>query len=1023
MKRWLYWIALLWIACAGNTYAQSVVQLINTEQSIRLSNSFKVLHETDQPLSIVDVIKQQNNFDWPTGNNQNYGMTRKGLWFHMQISNVSNVSQWVMDVAYAQNDIVDFYVVRNNMVIDQARQGKLATHHPYRLPTLELTLDDATPVDIYIRVQSDSVSRVVPIDVQSKSHHTQLLMLDSLLWGLFYGALLVLGIYTLVLYFERKEKSSLAYVGYVLSVVLWQFVWGGHIQMLFNSAVSRWLNDHTDLLFMLVGLNAAVFTLSFLNAKQTAPRSYQVIRIVIGCLILLALISMLGILEQATQNMLVYAVSIMGITTYLIAGFESYAGHNATARYFIFAWSILLTCALVGMLGLVGILPSNPFTTYCFQVGVCIEAALFSIAILDKSRQDMENEIASYTREMRQNLELIEEKNAHLDIARKDAIRASEVKSQFLANVSHEIRTPLNAILGFSKELQSSGTEADRLEHAKIVNSAATNLLLIINDVLDFSKIEAGKLQVSNEPFSPLQLLDELTTLMAKTAQDKGLEFIFESDELPGKLVGDASRIRQVLTNLLGNAIKFTKQGHVRLQVGCRQEHNSMWLTFQVEDTGIGISANQRKVLFKAFSQVDDALNREFQGTGLGLVISQQLTQLMNGRIEVESETGRGSLFTATIRTQTLKEQENSQSLNLVANKTLKFYEPYPSTHRAQQKLFAQLDAIIVPLEAQQEVDYLFWSASKIPQADDIERIRSISAKRKVLVHPMTFRPSQHPELGELFEQCLEKPLSRSKFHKLFEVSPQKPTTELQSLLKQLPEIRILAVDDMEFNLRLLSTWLKNSPVQLHTSLSGQDAVSRCEKEEFDLILMDLQMPNMDGVKATRLIRQSELNQGTPIIVVTAHVFKEEQEKLMESGMDDYLAKPIELGALVNLIHRWCQVPEQQNKSVDWQLAVQQSHDNEQLACQMLQDFLQALPEHQQKINQAAITKNYPAYQQEVHALHGLCCYTGVPKLQALCHDLEVALKENDVQLADCLLDDFNQECAQVLDTGSQFVD
>lgn len=1005
--------------------AQTTVQLINTHEALRVTSNFKVLHEQDGPLDINQIIQRKDQFEWPLGNNQNFGFTQKGLWFHLHLSNVTNVANWVVDIAYAQNDIVDFYLVDGKgVVIKQLQQGKLARDHQYRLPTMELNLPDATPVDLFIRVQSSTVSRIVPIDIQTQQHHTQMIMLDSLFWGLFYGALLILVIHSVVMYVERRESSSLAYVTYILSIMLWQFVWGGHIQMLFSSSISRWLNMHTDILFLWVGLSAAMFTLTFLNAKRTAVRSYRFVRLICLALLALAVLSLLNVFEQSTHNILVYVVSIVAITSYLVAGFESYTYPYLPARYFIFAWSILLTSAFVGLLGLLGILPSNQITTYCFQVGVCCEAALFSMAIMEKSRYEMENEIASYTREMRHNLELIEEKNAHLDIARKDAIRASQVKSQFLANMSHEIRTPLNAILGFSKELQSSVSDADRQDHARIVNTAATNLLSIINDVLDFSKIEAGKLQVNSEPFSPEQLLNELIGLMAKTAQDKRLEFIFQSDKLPNKLMGDASRIRQVLTNLLGNAIKFTPKGHVKLNVICQAENGTMWLIFKVQDTGIGISANQRKVLFKAFSQVHDTLNKEYQGTGLGLVISQQLTQLMHGHIQVESEIGRGSEFTATIRTQILNEQGRDNERSQWKNKRIAVVEPYQPTRQAIVDLFTQLGAVIVEPTEQAETDFLFWGTNSILTEQQISQAKQIGAANKVLLYPSRLKPAPNHYLREVFMHCLEKPLMVSKLDKLFDPEPQQDTTQFQSLLSHLPNIKLLAVDDMEFNLRLLSTWLKSSPVQLSTSLSGQDAVSRCEKEEFDLILMDLQMPNMDGLQAARLIRQTGLNNGTPIVAVTAHVFKEEQEKLLSSGMDDYLPKPIGLDSLLELIQRWCQLPEQPNvQSVDWELALQQSHSNQQLATQMLQDFLHQLPELQQHINTPAEKQDYPAFQQAVHKLHGLCCYTGVPKLQALCMKMEVALKEDNHALAQQHLVEFNLECNSVLEQGKQLID
>ena len=234
----------------------------------------------------------------------------------------------------------------------------------------------------------------------------------------------------------------------------------------------------------------------------------------------------------------------------------------------------------------------------------------------------------------------MEEQNVRLDIARKNAIEASNVKSQFLANMSHEIRTPLNAILGFSRELHSDSLPPEKQEQISIIHAAADNLLSIVNDVLDFSKIEAGKLEINNHPFSPNEMLEDMVSVMAKSAHLKKLEFVYDLEPLPEKLIGDSYRIKQVLNNLLGNALKFTDHGFVSLTAsGKEQEHGMYEMVLQIEDSGIGISRDDQRKLFAAFSQVDDAMNRSYQGTGLGLVICQELVKLMRGELTLQSYT------------------------------------------------------------------------------------------------------------------------------------------------------------------------------------------------------------------------------------------------------------------------------------------------------------------------------------------------------------------------------------------------
>ncbi|MDN4502774.1 7TM diverse intracellular signaling domain-containing protein [Alteromonadaceae bacterium BrNp21-10] len=1021
MKRYWRLLFCLLLMMAPQAFGQSAVQLTNTDETIRLTRYIKVLHEPAGRLDIEDVIARKKDFEWPIGSNPNYGFSKSGLWLTVSVSNVTSVRNWAMDIASAQNDSIDFYLVHGNTVLKHVRAGKIDNTQVFRFPTLEVELLDATPVDFYIRVQTSDVTRIVPVDIQSHAQHSQNIMLDTVFWGMFYGGLLMLAIYNLVFYVKTKVTSTLAYIFYLAAVMLWQFVWGGHLQLLFSGEFINWLSVHTGLLFLLVGSCAAIFTITFLNAQVTAPRSLIVIQVILFCFALLSILIFADVFEPKFVSSLVYGLSSIAISSYLIAGFESYAHPYSPARYFIFAWSIVLTSALVGMLSLLGIFPTNVFTAYCFHVGVMCEAALFSIAIMDKSRHEMESEIASYTREMRHNLELIEEQNVHLDIARKDAVKASKVKSQFLANMSHEIRTPLNAILGFSKELQSSHIDSAKQEQAQIINVAANNLLGIINDILDLSKIEAGKLEVHNEPFSANQLLDELIGLMSKTAQDKNLIFIYEPCRLPDKLIGDAARIRQVLTNLLGNAIKFTSSGHVKLIVTCKKDRSSMWLYFTVEDTGIGISSNKQKALFSAFSQVDDALNRQFQGTGLGLVISQQLTQMMHGEVTLESDIGKGSRFTASIRTQILTDKQTAHEQIRWRNKRIKMIEPYQPAMAAAKKLFKQLDAIVVEDDFAAPIDFLFVSCERTPSQELIAEVKDTDAHNKYLLHPSRLKTDTIEDYHDIFDGNIEKPLLASKLERLFTHSQLSPDDKVHKLLSTMPPIKILAVDDMELNLRLISTWLKPSPILLSSSLSGQDAFTRCEKEEFDLILMDVQMPNMDGLQASQLIRQTELNSGTPIVAVTAHAFKEEQERLLASGMDDYLPKPIDLTALIELIQRWCHIPEQpQPQTIDWQSALEQSNENPQLANDMLEAFIQQLPDLQQEINKHAAQSDIDGLKSSIHKLHGVCCYTGVPKLQEICHDIEVALKQSQTVLALDKIPAFNNECHSVIELGRQ---
>ena len=987
--------------------AQPTVQLFEEGQVTDLSKSFDYYFEPSGQLTISDVIKRRSDFMWYTEDNPNFGFNSEGLWLATKISNVSNTTDWVFSVNFSQLDKIDFYLVEGNNVILQSHQGKAQLEQHFRNPTIRANLPIATPLELYIRVESKSSSLIVPLRVQPEPSHSVDTQIDNLLWGLFYGGLIILAIYNLVLYIGVKEPSLLAYVGYICTVLLWQFVWGGHVQVVSEGSLHPWLVGHTELIFVLIGISSGLFTVYFLETRKHAPTAHPVVMTLLGIQGLVGFVSLTSVLPAIWENNLVYGVGIAAIFSYIYAGFEAFFNRFQPARYFIFAWSMLAAGAVIGMLSLMGLFPSNTFTTYCFQVGVFLESGLFSLALMEKSRSQLESEVQQATNDLRNNMELIEEQNARLDIARKDAIKASNVKSQFLANMSHEIRTPLNAILGFSRELTHSALPSDQQEQVRIINTAADNLLSIVNDVLDFSKIEAGKLQINNQPFSPNQLLEEMVTIMSKSAHSKKLEFVYDLKPLPEKLIGDVFRIKQILNNLLSNALKFTSSGHVQLAIkGRALPHGIHELEFVIEDTGIGINRQDRKKLFNAFSQVDDQLNRAYQGTGLGLVICRELVRLMRGDLQLKSTPGLGSTFTVTVRTNQLSQKYSLTPCAEWIGKRVVLFDPIPATRQASASMLKGLGMTVTSVESLDYLktintnpDYLLAvvPGSQIHKRDHfLSELVQVEAKKRVLWYSGPEPFNQYPSLTQHFHTQIRMPMTLSKLDGLLHHRAQRPKNPMQDKLNILPKARILAVDDMDMNLKLLHTWLDNSPVKLTSSMSGQDAVNRCQAQEFDLILMDVQMPVMDGLQASREIRKTPLNMGTPIIAVTAHAFKEEQERLLASGMDDYLPKPIEVGTLLDLIRRWCQDNTQSAMalpSFDWQLALKRSNHNEAASKELFRDFVKMLPPAIETIKQEWDSRNYSGLQSEIHRLHGACCYTGVPKLHGLAEELESALK------------------------------
>lgn len=1021
------------------SHGQTALQLVNPDEVVPLSAHFKLYYEQDTALSLTQVSALKEDFDWAIDKNPNYGFYPRGLWLYSRFSNLTDVENWVIKLNFGQLDKVDFYLLDHEHLIASSQGGKQRSNKPFRFPTLHSSLPYAQDLDLFIRIESQSYNLIAPVVVQSHRSFARSMFYDDIFWGLFYGGLLILAIYKLIMYFGVKEKSLLAYVCYICAVVLWQFVWGGHIELIFPQGVTPWVGQHTELIFVFIALSSGLFTLTFLETGKTARKSSYAVKICMLLMTLLGLSSLLDLLPHLWQSGLVYLAGIVTISSFIYTGFESYFSHFKPARYFILAWFTMAIGVLVSMFSLLGVLPSNQYTAVSLQISLFLQAGLLSLALMDKSRNQLEREIQQATNDLRNNMELIEEQNARLDIARKDAIKASHVKSQFLANMSHEIRTPLNAILGFSKELSGSALSADKQEQVRIINAAADNLLNIVNDVLDFSKIEAGKLQINNQPFSPNQLLEEMVSVMGKLAQLKKLELVFELSPLPEKLIGDVFRIRQVLNNLLSNAVKFTSSGHVTLSARGRQaEHGIFALELRVEDSGIGISRKDRKKLFSAFSQVDDALSRSYQGTGLGLVITQELVKLMGGSLNMHSTPGQGSSFSVMLPTNQLSHDFHLKASSDWQGQKVLIFDPYPVSRQASARMLGYLGATITSAESltflqlqQQHFDYVF---ANLPQAKLAERanilkaIINCHATKRILTYtgPEPI-PAYSSQKQHIYSQ-IPMPLTPNKLASLLRSPQHDKPNPLQLAMKNLPAVRVLAVDDMDMNLRLLKTWLKPSPLHLTLCHSGAEAVALCQQQEFELILMDVQMPGMDGLQATQLIRQTELNLGTPIIAVTAHAFKEEKERLLASGMDDYLPKPIDLADLLALIRNWCQQNEldetstqsSQHNSLDWQLALKRANQNQQACQELMSEFVLQLPQLAAEIQQHWQQADIQNLQAAVHKLHGVCCYTGVPKLQALCHDIETALKRQEQQLAIAKLPSLLAEAEQVVSAGNK---
>lgn len=651
---------------------------------------------------------------------------------------------------------------------------------------------------------------------------------------------------------------------------------------------------------------------------------------------------------------------------------------------------------------------------------------------LSEYHMDMQHSIDQATSDLRETLEQLEIQNVELDIAKKRAQEAARVKSEFLANMSHELRTPLNGVIGFTRQMLKTQLTNSQTDYLQTIEKSANNLLNIINDILDFSKLEAGKLALENIPFDFQESLEEVVSLQATSAHEKGLELTLKVDpKIPTGLVGDPLRIQQVLTNLVGNSIKFTERGNIDISVELRsQKDDVVELQFMVRDTGIGISERQQAQLFQAFSQADASISRRYGGTGLGLVITQKLVSQMGGEISLTSRLHQGSTFWFTLQLHATEMPVSELiDVQVLQQRHILLVEPNMQAASVIQQVLVQEGLNVtyrssLPEDTSQ-FDYVLLNLAPNMQHERstiekwVEKAMSLAPQVVVGIPSTELALSDHL-LQRYQVQCITKPLSRKKLLQLLAASgPASTQPRLELVQSEKLPLQVMAVDDNPANLKLITALLQERVSKVIACTNGLDAVKQAEQHKFDIILMDIQMPHMDGVTACRKIKQLTLNASTPVIAVTAHAMSGERDRLLNAGMDDYLTKPIEEHVLQQVLQNWS--PEHRSNGenlpvqsplapvtpspeseaahdtmiIDWQAALKQSANKVDLARDMLGMLIGYIPEVN-AIVEAALDDDIfdrDTLLHHVHKLHGSCSYCGVPRLKKVCATIEQALR------------------------------
>jgi two-component system sensor histidine kinase BarA len=652
---------------------------------------------------------------------------------------------------------------------------------------------------------------------------------------------------------------------------------------------------------------------------------------------------------------------------------------------------------------------------------------------MEAAQADMQSHIDHAIEDLRETLETIEIQNVELDLARKEALEASRVKSEFLANTSHEIRTPLNGILGFINLALKTELNEQQREYLETIRDSSQNLLTVINGILDFSKIESGKLTLDYAPVPIRNCIDEVLHILAPDAHEKHLELIsYIESSIPKNLLGDALRFKQVLSNLVSNAIKYSNAGNILIDISIMQrQETQITLKVCVSDEGIGLTREEQEQLFSPFIQADSSITREHEGTGLGLAICKGLVERMHGEIGVVSEPKLGSTFWFTARLGIDKRQPSISQLANLSEYRILLCGENPASIKQIDNLLHEWNGNTQSISSIHDCFPILRTARNTNNNFDLLILDIAPNERKI---PPVLLNNLAEQLNDEFNCTLiacctpaHQRLFRGHSERsqiLFINKPIAYDALLQTLGRQLdlhikdmreqdeedalqPNVSVLLVDDNPANLQLASELLRGLNTQVVQASNGKQAIEACHDTEFDVIFMDIQMPGMDGMEATRHIRALEQGKRrTPIIALTAHTITEQKSELLIAGMDDCISKPVSETQLAHIINRWASLSgkkevviqvEEKNKnpnlraplptedltgSVDIQLCLKLANNKPALSRDMLRMLLNGLENEKQQINAALANDAFNELEELVHKLYGSCCYCGVPRLK-----------------------------------------
>ena len=812
--------------------------------------------KTDKTLSISEVSDLPiNGFSAPLGRDFSDGYSKSHYWFRFTLDfEAASVENWLLEIPFSLLDCVVLFKPVAPGSYEVLELGDRKAFKERIIPTknflfpIENTHSKQTYF-MYVETQ-DSVQ--LPLNIWPELDYMSAYAQSIGMQMAFFGAMLVMIIYNIFIFFSTRDKNYIFYVAFISLMVLFQLgLQGFSHQWLWPN--SPWWSNISIPLFGVLSLTfGLLFVRNLLRTSETVPKFDLVLKVVSYCMLITVPVILFGNYDFAiTLSLIVTSIffnlALIAIILLVLKG-------DRTAKIVLAAWSIFLVSGLISMFGIQGWLPLEVAGTHILQIGSMLEVVLLSLALADRIKllRKEKSEMEVMSREI-------------LKIANDQLEKSNRMKDAFIATISHEIKTPMNAILGSSQLLREESLTSQQTEYIDTIDSSGDLLVSILDNVLEYSKLEAGKVTIKEREVETIKMFEEILKLYEIQIREKPIRIWFSlADNVAEKIVIDDALFKHVIMNLISNAIKFTSQGFVWVHAEMPSENT---LKLEVSDTGVGMNADQLERIFHAFTQADESTSRKYGGTGLGLVISKKVCELMGGGITVESMPSVGTTFTANVSVLTASKPVVNNPLDINVGEV---------KNRELDLIRSRFN-----INASESRNTLKLSDSNISIVNEEAEI----VLRKVATYKTLYKGIQ--ELGI--------------------ASPQEEHQEIVPTETDFSLLNVMAVDDDATNRMIIKKILTHLNVSAKVVDSGKSAIRSFLNEKFDLILMDIEMPDMDGYETTQKIRSIESEERlheTLIIALSAHVAPEFKAKALQSGMNDFFNKPVQLAKLKQCLNQ-----------------------------------------------------------------------------------------------------------------------